>query len=158
MLRVRDTNTVPPGDFRYRDPDTGFLLKHPYYRQLRKNARKYREDNGLPIGLLWDEQFDAAVCKEAPAICYETRGEDEMTLPEKAAAFSQSMKNWALSGFGVLSHEEYTQRLNICRGSVDVPRCEYWRGESKRFVACKKCGCSRLKLFLAGVKCPIGKW
>ena len=159
MFRVKDTSTVPAGGyFIYRDPDTGFLIRHPYYRQLRGMAHSYRELNNLPIGLLWDEQFDTAVCKEQPGICGDTRSEAEMTLPEKAAAFAGSMKNWALSGFKVLAHEEYQRRLDICRGTGESPRCEYWRGERNRFVACKKCGCSRLKLFLAGVVCPIGKW
>lgn len=153
MQRVRDTNTVPPGGgFRYRDPDSGVLLKHPYYRQLRAQAREHRMANNLPIGLLWDEQFDAAVCSEMPDVCDDTRSESEMTMPEKASLFAKSMVNWALSGFKVLSHEDYDARLTICKA------CPYWKWERRRFVACSKCGCSRLKLFIATVNCPIGKW
>jgi hypothetical protein len=159
MLRVKDTNTVPPGYFRYRDPDSKTLLKAPYYSTLRKQAREHRLANNLPIGLLWKDEFDAAVCREQPEICYETTAEKDMTAAEKATHFISSMANWVKSGFAVLPQVEYEARRAICRGTDGHERCPQWRGENKKkFIACGKCGCTKLKLFLPHEHCPLGKW
>jgi hypothetical protein len=158
MLRVKDTNTVPNGYFRYRDPDSKVLLKAPYYSTLKKQAREHRKANNYPIGLLWDEQFDSAVCSEQPEICFETRSENELTLPEKAVNFANAMKDWVKGGMPVSNHEEYERRRGICR------TCPAFRAEKRNkilglvSVACGKCGCTRLKLFLGTSVCPLGKW
>ena len=159
MLQVKDRNTVPPGYFRYRDPDTNHVIREPYYHRLKGKAREYRNANNLPIGLLWDEQFEAIVCKESPDICAETRTESELTPVEKATNFAKAMLGWALSGFKVVSMEQYVARRTICRGDDTHPRCPHWRGERQfGFIACAKCGCAKLKLFLPESECLDNRW
>lgn len=60
----------------------------------------------------------------------------------------------AAAGGGVLVEPAaYRRRLEVCRA------CEWWReGARLGLGKCRKCGCTRLKLRLAALACPAGKW
>lgn len=69
------------------------------------------------------------------------------TAAEMAAGLARSLRDWAVSGFG-LAGEEAVRRMEICRA------CDHF--EAGR---CKLCGCFLpLKTKLGTSKCPVGKW
>jgi len=79
----------------------------------------------------------------------------EPTVAEMATNFTQAMGDWVQAGFAVVGREIYEQRHAICLG------CEYWDAKARAGLGkCKRCGCSRAKLWLASSKCPLNppKW
>jgi hypothetical protein len=79
----------------------------------------------------------------------------EPTATELAANFSSALARWSAAGFPVVSREIYDDRAAIC-----AP-CEFWDGAARLGLGkCrhKKCGCTKMKRWLATEKCPLGKW
>lgn len=80
---------------------------------------------------------------------------EKLTQPttELLQHFTNSMANWAKSGFRIADAETLSKRKNLCS------ECEYW--DTSAYIGlgkCKKCGCSSAKLRLESEHCPIGKW
>lgn len=79
----------------------------------------------------------------------------EPTLIEMGANFAVALAGWIAAGAPVVTEAQYQARLAVCRG------CEFW-SESARLgmgkCRHKKCGCTRLKLWLSTQGCPLNKW
>ena len=163
MMEPISKGAVPPGGYwRYRDPDLGVDIAHPYYVQVKAQAHALRKKSGLPIPWNWDAWFDEQVCKETPKGCFEVPEAKENGKPsisEMATHFANSMKEWARSGFKVVTLDVFKDRSRICQGDPDTPRCDHYQTSGLFGIArCGKCGCTRLKLGMATEKCPLGKW
>jgi hypothetical protein len=155
--------TVPPGGrVRYRDPDTGFEISHPYYEQVKARARKHRVERGLPIPHDWDDWFDQVMCESTPSACRDmgtVTEEKEPSLVQMAKNFTSSMINWAQQGFPVSSYDLYRERHVKCAGDENNPRCpSFSRFAGTGIAKCGRCGCTSLKLWVQSEKCPLGKW
>ena len=77
------------------------------------------------------------------------------TYKDLASNLVNSLIEWQRSGRKVVTSEQWTKRLTICRG------CEFWSEVYNTKIArCKKCGCSSGKLLLATSSCPLNppKW
>jgi predicted Zn-ribbon and HTH transcriptional regulator len=98
------------------------------------------------------------------AICIE-RGENNLEFASKiknnpppitqqAKTLSESLFNWALSGFNTTPANILSERESICR------TCPEWDEKALNNTGrCRKCGCSTLtKLRMATERCPLGKW
>lgn len=73
--------------------------------------------------------------------------------PSAAMTFLHSMADWAAHGFKVVSDPELDARKQSCEA------CQNWNADGYAGTGeCKVCGCSRVKLYLAAQRCPIGKW
>lgn len=165
----KDRGTVPPGGYcRYRDPDSGFEVAHPYYDWCKSLALDGRRARGLPIPHDWDAFFDAAFCAATPTGCVEVPHavhERQQTWLSMAAQFTRAMVQWAQSGFRVTTWEQFKERQSTCQGApatASAPaheRCPYF-GHFPVFglTKCNKCGCAGLKLWLATERCPADKW
>lgn len=154
MKKLKSVSRVPhPGFFRFRNWEDGFVIESPNFMVLKARAKDYRNANGFPVGLQFDDQFEENVCDNAFAgTCVEFT---PPTLAEKAGHLAKSLFKWAQSGFSVVSQEVIEARLAICR------QCNFYGGEKGLIkVACKKCGCSAKKAFLATEHCPLPepKW
>lgn len=164
MKRPLRRGTVPVGGYcRYKDPDAGFEVKHPYYDFCKGMAKQGRVERGLAIPFDWDAFFDEQFCKATPQACVDVPDAPRETGPSwtrLAIQFGASMMGWAKSGFRVVSWEGFKRRYEQCTGDgVSVPRCVHFnRFAGTGVTRCGKCGCTSLKLFLASEKCPIGKW
>lgn len=74
-------------------------------------------------------------------------------LITKARRLKDELRGWARAGFPQVTRETRQKRKAICYA------CPHWNPEGNIGLgACRKCGCSRAKLYLATAKCPIGKW
>ncbi len=79
----------------------------------------------------------------------------EPTLAEMTANFAGAMGDWARAGFPLAPIEVAKERRDTCE------LCEFWDGAARMGLGkCNsaKCGCTRLKFFLATSRCPEGKW
>jgi hypothetical protein len=71
------------------------------------------------------------------------------TLGELAVNFTEAIAGWAKAGFKTVAREIYEHRLSICSA------CEFWQADAILGTGkCRKCGCSKVKLWLATSKCP----
>lgn len=152
MRKILDTATVPPGGyFIYLDPDSGYRIAHPYYFELKKQAKSHRAANEYPIGSNWNDDFDTNVAENtltARSVEYKPP-----TMLEKMSAVSRALYKFAVGGFKVVSEELWLKRKSICE------QCGFYNGESGVLgVACKACGCSRVKNWLTSSACPERKW
>lgn len=145
-LKIRDTAALPPKAWIFKNPEDGQILKHVYFSQLQNMVKGYRRANSFPIGSNFQEQFEANLCENRPEFCFEFTPPSLIT---KAGTFAVALGRWAKSGFKVRSAEEAEAVLNICRA------CPHYAGETGLLkVACRVCGCSRKKVFLASEHCP----
>jgi len=71
------------------------------------------------------------------------------TLAALATNFTQAMAGWAGAGFKVVERKEYERRHAVCLA------CEYWEPDARLGLGkCKRCLCSKFKLWLVTSKCP----
>lgn len=153
MKKVRDTSSVPNGgEWLYRDKETGFEIRHPYFNVTVSKATAYRQANNLPIGLNWMDEVEDILCSNAvEGTCIDW---EPPTLGQKVRSLTQALYSAARTGFSVVSTEEYQKRLSICE------QCNFFGGQSGLLkVLCRKCGCRGFKAYLSsGAKCPDNRW
>ncbi len=78
---------------------------------------------------------------------------------EMVRNFSLAMGKWIKAGFKVVDQEKHNARAAICQGNELTPKCDFWEpGARLGMGKCKKCGCTKMKLWLATEKCPVDKW
>ena len=67
--------------------------------------------------------------------------------------FGTSIAAWATSGFLIADKETFTRRLAICEA------CPFWNPRARFALGkCEKCGCTKLKHWLATERCPDKRW
>ena len=79
---------------------------------------------------------------------------DAVEIAKNAARASGRAARRIATGRQLFLNENlYRERKDIC------DRCEWWDAGGYGGVGkCRKCGCSRFKLYLATERCPIDKW
>lgn len=65
LIKPTTPNVVPNGSWTYVDPDSGESYTHPYLIHVKAWAKKHRLANHYPIGINWDHEFDANICKNS---------------------------------------------------------------------------------------------
>ena len=84
--------------------------------------------------------------------------EHEVTTPlpsgiEIAKNFGASILAWAVSGFPIVDRATFDQRLATCAA------CSFWKPRVRFTLGkCEKCGCTKLKHWLATERCPDKRW
>lgn len=140
-------NWVPPGGYRYLQPESGAEFKENYWLNLTRKVRAHREANNYPIGPNFEQQLIDYNCQLNPELCIETQGE---TRAGRAINFATAMLRWIRNGMPVVTPEEYQRRLDLCE------TCPNFRGERANYTAsCGRCGCNVIKLNLATEHCPL---
>jgi hypothetical protein len=79
----------------------------------------------------------------------------EPSWAEIAANFTGAMASWAKAGFKVVEREVFEKRHATCLA------CEHWDPHARAGLGkCKRCFCTRAKLWLATSSCPLKppKW
>jgi len=75
--------------------------------------------------------------------------------PAKARRLAAALVRWARGGFGLVERRARAQRRAACEA------CDLYRPSGNLgFGECRHpaCGCTRLKRWLPGERCPAGKW
>jgi hypothetical protein len=79
----------------------------------------------------------------------------EPKLTELAHRAGRAFLAWAKAGFPVADERTIKHRRAACLN------CQWWNGEARGGLgkcAHAKCGCTKLKWWLATEKCPDGRW
>jgi len=151
MKKVRDNSAVPRGGTFTYVHENNYTQQHPYFDQLKHMVVEYKNANNLPVGLQFDDEFEENLCAHAA----DSTCEDFIppTLLEKMSHLAQALYKSAKSGFATVPAEEFESRRAVC-GS-----CNFFGGTNGLLkIACKKCGCSGIKLAVNTETCPAGKW
>jgi hypothetical protein len=96
------------------------------------------------------EVFDKLTAKPTPPVTL-----PEPSIADMAGNFKAALADWATAGFPITTREFALARAEICKS------CEFWNAKARLGLGkCThpKCGCTRLKWWLATSSCPAGKW
>lgn len=74
MNQLKDPNTVPPGGWKYRVPETGFTLSRNSRALLVQSVSEHLTANNIPSdpGTILS-RIEAQICERAPASCYKVQ-------------------------------------------------------------------------------------
>jgi hypothetical protein len=98
-----NTSTVPPGGFRYIQPETEKLISASNWNALKANVAQHRKANGLPIGTDFEAELQDWLCRRLPDAgmhCYE-RG--------KLAVRSHNVGNTPIVGTGYQGQDKWME-------------------------------------------------
>ena len=120
MLRFKNTSHLPPGGFRFKDPDTGAEIDAQSWGNWRDKVNKHREVNNLPpidIALAEDQNCSRLPPSAASMFC-----ESDEPMHTVDGVTLNSSDIWrgtktiaAFKLFGhTVSQEEADRRANIC--------------------------------------------
>lgn len=146
-LTVENPNRVPAGgSFRARHAVSGTEFRGHTIDLVWKLYNDHSRANGYPE--VNRQGIEENICKSTPAdICIDT---EAPPLHQRIRQFAGDMTQWARAGFPA-SKAAVEARLPICQV------CPHWSGEtggSYFSVACRKCGCTSLKLAVHTSVCP----
>ena len=154
MQAITDTSMVPPGGWIYIDEDgnkfRGTTLEHAVVvvREAYFASKKTPPKN-LEYAIM-DQ-----ICKRLESDPHSDRCFD-YTPPTKTELLTRAgnaIKNFVNNGFKLVTAEQLLDRRAVCE------ECSLWNGEGSFGMGrCGSCGCSGLKLHVAGEKCPLNKW
>lgn len=146
MLKPKDLNSSPPGDWKVVAPETGVAFKHFSFSALLKQIRSCREGMGLSTGGDWIERVQEAVCQQNPDVpCFDEDRPERVWLGEDVWRFLTTLKEAVMGGMEPVSTEEQTRRIDIC---AVCPK--------KVVIGCRWCGAlgGMITELLAGRKAP----
>ncbi len=131
MRRLRDTTLVPPGGFRYTDPDTGFTTSASTHYDWVANSKAHRQANNLPLPLDFQARVEDQLCGIIPPEYCDREPGDVKWVDTKFGwnDFIEGMKvfgRWALEDAPLVQQEEADRRAAICTScplNVDVSGC-----------------------------------
>lgn len=74
---------------------------------------------------------------------------------EMLKSFAKSIAEWRKRGYKIATREQFKARLAICQKCIPHWDSSGYFGTGR----CRECGCStQIKLRLAHISCPEGKW
>ena len=174
-MRIIDTSVVPPGGWRYTQPETGFAFSSSTLRVLVSKVREHRAANNLPPG---DPQADieAFVCAQLPVGAESCQAEiegDYSNIALKTKFTMDDVKRFiqaavaALGDRGLTDEKTADSRAHICAACpLNMPVKGCWRcagladwmfrligsrrtAHGSRLQQCGVCGCSiKAKIWL----------
>jgi len=163
--RLAKKTVVPRGGvWKYRQPESGFMIEADSWIELVKSVRKHRVANGYPIPITLEADIEEGVCELCPSICVESTGKD--IVPERVTwgqvvSFTSIMIESLAKGWPKVGQEEADRRASICATCPDNVRAEGCTGCSSKQInslvgvvagssstkhdsnleSCRHCGC-----------------
>lgn len=110
---------VPPGDFLYVEPASGFRFQTRSWSSMVLAVREHRIANGYPLPPGWEVELESEVCKNyGPETCQYV---DDAPNLEPRSIHISDVKNflrvvgtWMQSGKGYVEQKEAERRSEIC--------------------------------------------
>ena len=119
---VIDLNVVPPGGWRYVQPETSSKLQAPNYQDLRSKVREHRLSNSLAVEGI-DDQIHAYMCAQqdpGSRVCTPTPPTKSAQTPKAsltvsdALAFLSTVGAFFKSGGKLVEQEQADTRASVC--------------------------------------------
>jgi hypothetical protein len=165
MATLKGFRDIPPGGWRYVQPETAVWFRADTFDELRERVKVHREYKGISIETL-DLDIQRQLClRLGPEFCTPEPGEDYRPVKDLSASLTTSMAvsfgkflmAHIAAGGEMVSKEEAERRAAICRGcpfntpaalcscsaaykaiELAVPKDRKVEGVS----VCSACGCS----------------
>ena len=121
MLKLMDKSLTPPDGWRYRQRESGQLLRATSFPNLVVAVREHRQANSYPIQMDMEQEVDEGVCKEVPEACHEQPAD---LVPRRLSignvlAFTMTLGESILKGNPRVKTDEANRRALICTGCND---------------------------------------
>lgn len=129
-----NVQVVPPGGFRYVQPESGKQFSASNFRALKDQVAQHRRSNGYPIGTDFDAELQDWICKritDAGMHCYE-RG--------KVAMQSYSAGNTSVVGTGYQGQAKWRELhlYALTERPADMERAA-WLANFANSLPCGEC-------------------
>jgi hypothetical protein len=125
QYRYTDKATCPPGEWRYKHPITGLLLKHYDYRAFIKAYVNHCLANNIVLTGDWEDELISEMCiqngwgKLCKPVSLDKVVRRKLSL-QAVLSFLNMIKSWAMQVLNgraaFVSQEEAERRANICAG------------------------------------------
>lgn len=117
-FKLVNYNEVPPGGFRYLQPETKVWVEAPSWAELLVAVKKHRLANNLPIGLQFDQEVETQLCERMPPEICARQGEksfrrSSLSLDEFLTG-TKILVKWFFTGGKKVDQAEADRRANIC--------------------------------------------
>jgi len=113
MKRPLQENTVPRGNWNYRDPLTGVPFTANDLVVLLQQVRTQRRANGIPVESGWEQVVLDELCQQNPHIpCGEAGVQEIHMTGDDVRRFLTTLKEQY--GHELVSEEEHQRRADIC--------------------------------------------
>jgi hypothetical protein len=108
----------------------------------------------LPIGAPRIE-IPNPPCGQAGIISANVPVLSEPRMADLVSNFTGAISEWILAGFPIVTRELALERAETCRA------CPFWDAKARLGLGkcgSPKCGCTKIKVWLATSKCPEARW
>lgn len=150
MLKLTDYSSLPPGEYRYTQPETGFKIQARSWSQMLQKVHSHRVANiGCDIEAGWQERLEHDYCLQNNLDGTSWCSDEKYYAPDKNRPLHWSdiqrflffMAQWIMAGRPLVEQQEAGRRAAIC---VDCPE------NIDLHVACPSC--VKLDALIAEVK------
>ena len=128
---------------------------HEFEARCKVRPKGYREHVLQYAQIIGDRVWIEAEDLTFLARYYQDRIPPEPRFIDEAKNMTKALSRWSKSGFKLASNKIIGQRKDFCM------KCSFWEhGARLGLGKCnhEKCGCTKIKWWLATESCPIGKW
>lgn len=124
MATIKGFRDIPPGGWRYTQPETGLRFYGDTYEELRAAVKEHRDYKGFPVDQL-DLDIQRQLCVGLTTEhCKPEEGEDYRPVvdvtsqlsTEMALSLSKAISAFLLRGGGFVDKAEADRRATVCRG------------------------------------------
>ena len=120
MLKLRDKSIGPPGGWRFRQPESGMLIRGGSWSGLLSRVKQHRKANGYPITIEILRQVEAFMYKAQPDACVEVDDVPPRTFRlSEVVSFTGMMLESIFTGSERADEVEANRRASICAGCED---------------------------------------
>lgn len=121
MLAFSDSSMVPPGGFRYKQPESGLILTAGSLLNLVEAVRKHRIANHYPITPTFASEVEHGACREVSAACQEVHSSKaaKMLGVQDVLRLTALIGESMVRGRPTVEPEEAEARAATCVGCKD---------------------------------------
>lgn len=124
MAKIRDFMTVPPGGWRYVQPETAAQFAADDFDTLVADVRRHREYKGLPVENVSKDIQDQICLSLGPSHCRPYPGEEYKPIEDMTSrltigmvtSISKALALHVINGCEFVPKEEADRRAKICAG------------------------------------------
>ena len=123
MLKLTDYQTLPPGEFKWTEPSTGFKVQARSWSQMLRQVHSHRIGNdGCDISEGWEARFEHDYCLQNSLDGTQWCSDEKYYAPDPSRPlhwadiqrFLFSMIQWVAGGRKLVGQDEAERRAAIC--------------------------------------------
>jgi hypothetical protein len=137
--RFKNYGEVPPGGWRYRQPETGMLMTGADFTELQSKVKAHRRANAFPIGLEFEQEIIDQLCSiMPPGVCEQDIGAVQKGRPltfKEVVTATLTLGSWIVGGMKRETLQVANERVRVCSG------CPY----NQKIQGCGSCAMNTVR-------------